>query len=238
MFEQGLCAQKPQTRHLIELDPTPLLHCSLIFLIAHTTKKCTCLDWFSGIVCTYHDLCITNIYTQTFCFSVGFPDTKRFQQFTQCLYNDDQVIYIKEFPRTTSSKMTGQCFHDDDKQKWAEDRTLMYSKLDIKPRTILTVDSHTRFCICVHSLYSSNEPFFDATFLHSPPQYISCHTVKSFLQISKSKIKIFMFAQILFMNLSEDCRLHQKGCIRKFSHRHETKLHGININLSSYDSCK
>ena len=26
MFEQHLCTQKPQTRHLIELDPTPLLH--------------------------------------------------------------------------------------------------------------------------------------------------------------------------------------------------------------------
>ena len=39
-----------------------------------------------------------------------------------------------------------------------------------------------------------------------------------------------MFAQILFKNLSED-----KDCIRSSSPRHETKLHGIDVNLSSYD---
>ena len=115
----------------------------------------------------------------------------------------------------------------------AEDRTLMYSNLDIKPRTILTLDSYNRYCIDVHSLYSSDEPFFDSKSPHNPPPYFPLGIVKSFLQVNKSKIKIFMFTQILFMDLSEG-----KDCIRSSSPRHETKLHGVDINLSSYDGCK
>ena len=105
--------------------------------------------------------------------------------------------------------------------------------LDIKPRTILTVDSYTRFCICVHSLYSSHEPFFDPSFLIAHYNAFLDTRLKSFLQISRSKTKIFMFAQILFMNFLEN-----KHCLRSSSLRHETKLHGVDVNLSSYDGFK
>ena len=33
--------------------------------IAHITRKFTCPNWFRGIMCIYHDLCLTSNYTQT-----------------------------------------------------------------------------------------------------------------------------------------------------------------------------
>ena len=129
-FEQHLSTQKPQTRHLIELDPTPLLHTRQGNLLASTSL------W---VLCTL-----------------------------------TMIFVLPTFAHRAS---------------------LVFQKI------------------------AHHNTFLD--------------TVKSFLLFKKSKIKIYMFAQVLFMNLSQD-----KDCTRRSSPRHETKLHDISVRLSSYHSCK
>ena len=62
---------------------------------------------------------------------------------------------------------------------------------------------------------------------------VSNASIPDIKPVLKVYLKIFVFAEILFMNLSED-----KYCIGGSSPRHETKLQDIVINLSSYDGCK
>lgn len=134
---------------------------------AHTTRKFTRVNWFWGIVLSTRVIFVLLTFTRRpfdhklICYSRIFANN------SPCVSAMMTSIHTKEFPRITSPANVWHCFQD--KIGKSGLRSLIFSNLNIKPRTILAFDSYIRFCFCVHSLNSSNKLFTNTKFPHSSP---------------------------------------------------------------------
>src|SRR5277367_4904128 len=103
----------------------------------------------------------------------------------------------------------------------------MDTDLHLELLTLAISKLHSCSRSLIHRLGNVNQPFLYPKFPQGPPQNRPRHSIERLLQVNKSYPQIFLLNKFL-LHLS-----YNKYCISGTSPTSETKLHIINVHLSS-----
>src|SRR5277367_5034590 len=104
----------------------------------------------------------------------------------------------------------------------------MDTDLHLKLLTLAISKLHSRNRSLIHRLGNVDQPFLYTKFPQGLPQNRPRHSIERLLQVNNSRPQIFLLLNKLLLHLS-----YNKYCINGISPTRETKLHIINIHLSS-----